>query len=275
MKVRCHKKKMPGNRKAVSGANIPISPNKSYNQTRREKVRFVLDGFTSLVALISCSLAFLTLFFTLYPQHKPSNTDYLEMANAGDIESQVKLADLNYKIGHLDNALYWYEIAALEESEYQGIALNNLSSIYLNHTECSAWKTNVYRDCMNMFQNATEAGLDLAAQNLYLLLISNPPDYFGKQYSTMLDYVEEQLADNEDVLRNLSQSEVQWTYIETIDLEQALSKYGNDPEYDFVTHAPVVYNEDYVSKLISYTDVYKRSTDVASPTYIYIELDIT
>lgn len=275
MKVRCHKKKMPGNRKAVSGDNIPNSPNNSHNRTRREKVEFVLNGFTSLAALISCSLAFLTLFFTLYPQHKPSNTDYLEMANAGDIESQVKLADLNYKIGHLDNALYWYEIAALEESEYQGIALNNLSSIYLNHTECSVWKTNVYRDCMNMFQNAAESGLDLAAQNLYLLLISNPPDYFGKQYSTMLDYVEEQLADNEDVLRNLSQYKVQWTHIGTIELEEALSKYGDDPEYNLITLAPFVYNEDNVYKLISFADVYKRSTDVASPTYIYIELDNT
>ena len=87
---------------------------------------------------------------------------------------------------------------------------------------------------MNMFQNAAESGLDLAAQNLYLLLISNPPDYFGKQYSTMLDYVEEQLADNEDVLRNLSQYKVQWTHIDTIELEEALSKYGDDYVNRFV-----------------------------------------
>ena len=61
-------------------------------------------------------------------------------------------------------------------------------------------------------------------------------------------YVEEQLADNEDVLRNLSQYKVQWTHIDTIELEEALSKYGDDPEYNLITLAPFVYNEDNVAR---------------------------
>lgn len=46
-------------------------------------------------------------------------------------------------------------------------------------------------------------------------------------------------------------------------------------KFELITLAPFVYNEDNVYKLISFADVYKRSTDVASPTYIYIELDNT
>lgn len=278
MKVKYHQKDHNKDHQKNKQKSETINFTPSSNDRRqhdKSKFEAFCNLLTSLSTLLSCFFACLTLYFALYPQHKPSNTNYLEMANAGDVKAQVKLADLSYKTGQIDNAIYWYSIAALENSEYQGIALNNLASIYLNHESHSVLKTNVYYECMDMFSLSMESGKYEAAQNLYMLLISNPHEYFGDRHDVELQNAEEFLSSYEDILQELAQYEIQWNFIESITLQDALSKYGNKPEYSFEHKAPVWYNDGIYTKYIMYADVYKKSKDSPRPVYEYIAVDVS
>lgn len=275
MKVKYRTKKVHQTNECKSEIDNSVPSEKHKTKHTKSTFELLCNLIASLATALSCFLACLTLYFALYPQHKPSNTNYLEMANAGDIKSQVKLADLSYKIGQIDNAIYWYSIAALENSEYQGIALNNLASIYLNHESYSALKTNVYHECMDMFSIAMASGKFEAAQNLYMLLISNPHEYFDDRHDIELENAEEFLFDHEYDLQELSQYEIQWTLVENIALEEALSKYGRNPEYTFMNRGPVYLNDGDSSKTIIYVSVHKRSDDSPHPVYKYIDVNIS
>lgn len=75
---------------------------------RLEIIKFVVQVATAICVVI-------TLLLSIYPKMKPNNSNLEEMANAGDIDSQLRLADMYYATGDFAKSLYWYDVSLLYE----------------------------------------------------------------------------------------------------------------------------------------------------------------
>ena len=96
--------------------------------TKYEKGKLVMD----LLQFLAVCCTAITLFFSLYPQYKPNNTNLLEKANAGDVQSQLQLADIYYETGDFSEAIYWYKLLLLSggKNDVKALAYNNLGVLY-------------------------------------------------------------------------------------------------------------------------------------------------
>lgn len=86
----------------------------------------------SALGVLSIIFAGLTFIFSAYPQLKPFNTNLTEMANAGDINSQLKLAHYHHDIGNFTESVYWYSMVYLSgcQDDRRAVACNNLGWLY-------------------------------------------------------------------------------------------------------------------------------------------------
>lgn len=157
----------------------------------------------SFIQLIAVVCAALTLYYSVNPQNRPGNTNWTEMANAGDTESQLKLAEFNYDIGEFSESAYWYKVlltSDCKEKEYKCIAYNNLGWLYAHGYGLSSDATTA-KDRLNyaltLFQNSavlaeSHDNIKTARWNEYILLIT-----FG---SDIFDYYEMKRANAEEKL---------------------------------------------------------------------------
>lgn len=146
-----------------------------------------LDKINAICSTLSAFAALLALIIVLYPQIKPSNTNHIELANAGNVDSQMFLADHYYEVGDLSQSVYWYSVASQTAGNHQPVAINNLAYIYLSYEQFSITKVDLYGDVARMFSTAADSGNVIAAKNLYILLVSNPADLFGAQHDDYRD----------------------------------------------------------------------------------------
>jgi len=141
-----------------------------------EKASHIATVFSS----ISVIVAVVTLAISMYPQLIWKNTNYVEKANAGDIYSQMFLAEHYYEIGDYNEAIYWYKIAAMADSEYQAYAYNNLGVLYAEGYGLSDDVDNGYRryeQSLKLFQNASSIDAKFK-DNIWVLLKGNSKECF-------------------------------------------------------------------------------------------------
>lgn len=134
---------------------IPRSNEKSQaNHKWFERLKTCLEIFYELGVIFTA----LTFIFSIRPQWIPGNNDFLTMANAGDVSSQIYLADHYYRTGQYEDSIYWYSIASIHSGEAQGVAYNNLAYLYakglgVNDTGENAF---IHERTYKLFKEATQ-----------------------------------------------------------------------------------------------------------------------
>lgn len=132
---------------------IPHSNEKSQKDRKwLRRSKNILEVFSKLGVLFAA----LTFIFNIRPQWIWGNNDFLAMANAGDVSSQIYLADLYYRTGRYEDSIYWYSIASIHSGEIQGVAYNNLAYLYakslgVNGTDENAF---IYERAYKLFKEA-------------------------------------------------------------------------------------------------------------------------
>ena len=112
------------------------------------------------------------------PNFFPWNTDYVVKANAGDVKSQMFLAQHYYETGEYTDAIYWYKIASVIESDYQAQACNNLGVIYANGYGLSDKDELHFEKAYRLFCLAEQLGLDEAKMNRVVVLVKGEDEDF-------------------------------------------------------------------------------------------------
>lgn len=182
------------------------SSSKKQNYNKLDIARFIVQ----LLQLGAVVCAVVTLIFNLYPQLKPHNSNLVEMANAGDYESQIKLAHFSYETGDLSESVYWYKLAAINDmnSGKSLLALNNLAYLYSQGyglaTEALTEKDRL-QIALSLFNKAVDTDCEdpdedmlTAANNKYLLLITFGEDMFDR-YDAELKSVRQFLREQNSI----------------------------------------------------------------------------
>lgn len=103
------------------------NPQKTEKSTRAERVSTIANIISSISVLIAAA----SVIIGMYPQIIWGNNDYHAKANAGDVYSQLFLAQHYYEIGEYKDAIYWYKTASsAKDNDYRAIACNNLGYLY-------------------------------------------------------------------------------------------------------------------------------------------------
>jgi len=129
-----------------------------------------------IIAVLSLVISVLSFLFATFPQLNPFNSNIVEKANAGDLKSQLMLAEHYYEISDTAESIYWYKIASAQESAYQAMALNNLAYIYANVDSLAEWDRFTLVKAYKIFLKAGEMGEPSAYRNAYILLHKIPED---------------------------------------------------------------------------------------------------
>lgn len=235
----------------------------------RNNRRISAEWVSVIVAILALAVAVVSLLFTFFPQLNLLNDNHIEKANAGDVKSQMFLANLNYEVGNTSESVYWYSVAITHSGNHQGKALNNLAYIYLLNDEFYITRNENYRDAMKLLRSAAELGEVDAAKNLYILLASNPQELFGEDYSSMMAFAKETLEDNGIVWEELPQTE--WEYVETVS-DDSVPANTDELMYVEIGDAEYIYADKGFAWLHTYA-VYKRTSEMNSPEYTYIKVN--
>ncbi len=145
------------------------------NQVVKNKVHF---DISPIIAILSFILAVCSFLIATFPQINPFNNNIVAKAEAGDLKSQIMLAEHYYEIVDISESIYWYKIASAQESYYQAAALNNLAVIYANSDPIIEWDSYVYIKAYKIFLKAGDLGETAALRNAYILLHAVPEDVF-------------------------------------------------------------------------------------------------
>ena len=143
--------------------------------------------------LAACSLvvAIIALVLTVNPKIIPWNRNHTERANAGDVYSQMFLAEHYFEIGDFSEAIYWYKIASIEPSKYQKYAYNNLGYLYAEGFGLSDFENNGFHRlemALDLFIKASDTGVEAGTNNSKILLMNNTSECFpNTNYEELLE----------------------------------------------------------------------------------------
>lgn len=232
--------------------------------TEEKHVRkYWIDFFALFISTVS-------LLLSIFPQINPFNDNLIEKANAGDIDAQMFLADLYYEIGNTGESVQWYSIASSHRGNHQATAINNLAYIYLTYDCFDITRQSNEYDAMKMFKVAAELGEVDAAKNLYILLVSNPSELFGEEYSETLNYAEKVLRENNIDTNSLDVYKTQWEYVETVSDDHVPS---NGYDYLYRTVGVDLVVEDGRAYWTHTYAIYQKVNEADEPEYTYIPID--
>ena len=241
---------------------------KRKNKTDNSKRIKVVEIINLLISISTLLVALSTFVLGVYPELNKKSSDYLEKANAGDIESQIFLADYYYEVGDISTSIYWYKIAAMHDGEYKAKALNNLAYIYIEHGIIDENDASFYKKReASMLFDAMELGNSDAARNLFILLKSNPMPAFGDfPYYDALENAVSELKKKDLYTMDLSMYEAGW--------KLTGQGSGTDIPRDtedakmVATGVSVSVENDPVSITRYYTyDIYTREEESKTPSY--------
>lgn len=228
-----------------------------------------------IIAILSFIIAALSFLFATLPQVNPFNSNIVEKANAGDLKSQLMLAEHYYEIADTDESIYWYKIASAQESTYKAAALNNLAYIYANSTPLTEWDNFTFIKAYKIFLKAGELGELSAYRNAYILIHSIPLEIL-KEYEYDFEKENDKLKDI------LSQRGEFNADLENLDYGLEFVANVEDPsEYDrsvyrIYTHTKTVYEHYNGMPVPLYGltyDIYRILGKEDLPEYTYIHID--
>lgn len=229
--------------------------------------KYIRGHWIDLAALV---IAIISLLFSIFPQSNPLNDNLIEKANAGDIDSQMLLANMYYEIGNVGESVQWYSIASAHSGEHQAKSINNLAVIYLTDNRFDLTRQENEYDAMKMFMAATKLGEIDSAKNLYLLLISYPDDLFNDEYPEAMEFARTQLLENGITLDTLDKYQTQWELVDTVTGEYVPP---NDGVYrQKLIKSELVIQNEYPVWVDTY-EIYRKKDGVDDPEYIYIKVE--
>lgn len=162
---------------------IKVKSNRKNVESRTEDTAVIKKhhiDVSIIIAVLGFIIAALSFLFATFPQVNPFNSNIVEKANAGDMKSQLILAEHYYEIADTDESIYWYKIASAQESTYQAAALNNLAYIYANSTPLTEWDNFTLIKAYKIFLKAGELGEITAYRNAYILINSIPSEILNE-----------------------------------------------------------------------------------------------
>lgn len=228
--------------------------------------KYIRDHWIDIAAL---AVAFVSFLFSTFPQINPFNDNLIEKANAGDVDSQMTLANLYYEIGNTGESVQWYTVATSHSGDHQAKAINNLAVIYLSDDRFDATRQENEIDAMKMFRAAAELGEVDAAKNLYLLLISHPKEIFGEEYSETMDLAKKQLQDNNVSINSMDKYYTEWELVETV-TDELLPKDKGEYKCILISSKLIIQNG---YPVWSHTyEIYRKKDNVDPPEYIYMKV---
>ena len=228
--------------------------------------KYIRDHWIDIVAL---AVAFVSFLFSAFPQINPFNDNLIEKANAGDVDSQMTLANLYYEIGNTGESVQWYTVATSHSGDHQAKAINNLAVIYLLDDRFDVTRQENELDAMKMFRAAAELGEVDATKNLYILLISNPKEIFGDNYSECLQYAIQKLKGNNILLGSLDKYCAQWELVKTVTDDFIPA---DDSEYKVVPVQKVMKSQEGYPVIVNSYDIYRKMDNTETPKYFYIKV---
>lgn len=229
-----------------------------------------LEKVNTICSTISALAALLALIIVLYPQIKPSNTNHIELANAGNVDSQMFLADHYYAVGDISQSIYWYSVASQTKGAHRATTINNLAYIYLTYDQFSRTKSDYYGNIARLFYTAAKGEKIKAAENLYIWLVSNPKELFGNQYEEFMEYAETTLKNDKDAWDEVQQYTSKWIPLE---VQTGNTVPSNNKEYRYeIIDIEYILESNYLCPLYTYR-VYQRMEPAAEPIYSYIPID--
>lgn len=162
----------------------------------------------------------LTLFFAVFPQLQPRNTNYLQMANAGDLDAQMFLAEHYFEVGDIQESHYWYKLAAMSYGDHQGAALNNVAYIGLTYGYYNLSLQEYQSKALSMFKEAAARGDRTAVQNVYTLVKQLGEGNTTIDYEMELAWAIQVSARYGISLESVTESDIMWAYEQfQIDIE--------------------------------------------------------
>ena len=142
-----------------------------------------------IIHLVASLATAITLLFAVFPKLQPFNINYTQMANTGDVEAQMFLAEHYYEVGDVKESHYWYKIASMYFGDHQATALNNVAYIGLTYGYYSDSLPDYQSKALNMFKKAAALGDKAAVQNMYTLLKVLGEDTTAVEYEKELTWV--------------------------------------------------------------------------------------
>ena len=142
----------------------------------------IINGITFVLSVVAFILA-------LLPQINPLNSNYVERAEAGDVEAQMFLAEHYFEVGENKDSHYWYKIASMYPGDHQAAALNNVAYIGLTYGYYNDSLLDYQGKALNMFKKAAALGDKAAVQNMYTLLKALGEETTAVEYEKELAWV--------------------------------------------------------------------------------------
>lgn len=195
---------------------------------REEKERNSWLKLACEVIHVLASLATaLTLFFAVFPRYQPFNKNYVQMANAGDTEAQMFLAEHYFEVGDVQESHYWYKLAAMSYGDHQAAALNNVAYIGLTYGYYNDSLLDYQNKALNMFKKAAALGDKAAVQNMYTLLKQLGEENTAIDYKAELAWVIQVSYHFGVHIDGLSESEIKWA-LEQFQLNESVAYITED-----------------------------------------------
>lgn len=195
------------------------------------KSKVFLRSFGEIIKVLASLATALTLFFAVFPQFQPFNTNYIQRAAAGDVEAQMFLAEHYYEVGENKDSHYWYKIASMYPGEHQAVALNNVACIGLTYNYYNDSLLDYQNKALTMFKKSAALGDKAAVQNMYTLLKELGTDNSTIDYEVELAWVIQVSYHFGVNIDGLSESEIKW----------ALEQFQLDEHIAYVTEEGWIY----------------------------------
>lgn len=212
-----------------------------------------------IIHLVASLAAAITLLFAVFPKLQPFNINYTQMANAGDVEAQMFLAEHYYEVGDVKESHYWYKIASMYSGDHQAAALNNVAYIGLTYGYYSDSLLDYQNKALNMFKKAAALGDKAAVQNMYTLLKELGKENEAVDYEQELAWVIQVSYHFGIHIDELSEAEIKWA-LEQFHLSE-YTAYVTDMGWIYYNEIGIYPKEDAFAQTAENYDSYLYGTE--------------
>lgn len=208
---------------------------------------------------ISLVLSIAAFFLALFPQINPLNSNYVERAEAGDVEAQMFLAEHYFEVGENKDSHYWYKIASMYFGDHQAAALNNVAYIGLTYGYYNDSLMDYQNKALNMFKKAAALGDKAAVQNMYTLLKELGKENAAVDYEQELAWVIQVSYHFGIQIGELSETEIKWA-LEQFHLSE-YTAYATDMGWVYYNEIGIYPKEDAFAQTAENYDSYLYSIE--------------
>ncbi|MBR4472822.1 MAG: hypothetical protein IKS55_04210 [Oscillospiraceae bacterium] len=220
------------------------------------------NATSNRIAFAALVVAFLALLVTSW-SFIPWNKNLRARAEAGNVKSQVKLADFCLDIGDYPESLYWYWISTSSRGDHLAKAYNNIGYILATNSDPENNDPEYYKNILKYFEKSAELGSKDALRNEYILLQTHIGATIpSKDYLFQLLEIREKMEADGSFDEDLELLSGGWEYItRTEDISSFEEEMDStDSRYKFTFAGSAIgHDEDGLPHSVLYYNVYKQT----------------